>query len=73
MLSNSLRQKAQTDFGFAAFFGVPFGFTGTRVPAASAFLCSRWMRSFLEIGMLLYFEFCEDSLSDEVDSRKVKL
>jgi hypothetical protein len=37
---------------FAALTGVPFLWTCTRVPAASAFLCSREIRSFLEIGML---------------------
>jgi hypothetical protein len=50
--TRSFRQKAQIVFGFAAFTGVPLGLTGTRVPAASAFLCSRWMRSFLEMGMV---------------------
>jgi hypothetical protein len=29
------------DVGLGAFTGRPFGLTATRVPAASAFLCSR--------------------------------
>lgn len=32
--------------------GRPLGLTGARVPARSAFLCSRWIRAFLEIGMV---------------------
>jgi hypothetical protein len=31
------------DVGFGALTGSPFAFTGARVPAASAFLCSRWI------------------------------
>lgn len=41
LLTSSLRQKTQILFGLGALTGVPLGFTGTRVPAASAFLCSR--------------------------------
>jgi hypothetical protein len=40
------------DVGLGGFTGSPFGFTGTRVPAASAFLCSRWIFAFLEIGIV---------------------
>ena len=29
--------------GVGALTGLPFGLTGARVPAASAFLCSRWI------------------------------
>lgn len=42
------------DLGLAAFTGVPLGLTLARVPAASAFFCSRWMRSFLEIGIFSF-------------------
>lgn len=45
------------DLGLAAFTGVPLGLTLARVPAASAFFCSRWMRSFLEMGILFFFGF----------------
>lgn len=50
-LTSSFLQYTQIDMAFGGFLGVPLGFTGVRVPAASAFLCSREMRSFLEIGM----------------------
>lgn len=42
------------DLGLAAFTGVPLGLTLARVPAASAFFCSRWMRSFLEMGIFSF-------------------
>lgn len=50
-LTSSLRQNAQIDFGLACLTGVPFGLMAMRVPAASAFLCSFLMRSFLVIGI----------------------
>lgn len=50
--TSSLRQKAQIDFGLAALTGVPFAWTGARVPAASAFFCSFRTRSFFEMGMV---------------------
>lgn len=53
-LTSSLRQNAQMDLGLAAFTGVPLGLTLARVPAASAFFCSRWMRSFLEMGIFSF-------------------
>jgi len=31
------------EVGFGALTGRPFAFTGARVPALSAFLCSRWI------------------------------
>jgi hypothetical protein len=31
------------DVGFGALTGSPFALTGARVPALSAFLCSRWI------------------------------
>jgi len=37
--------------GLGALTGVPLGLTATRVPAASAFLCSRWTRAFFEMGI----------------------
>lgn len=39
------------EVGLGALTGRPLGFTAARVPAASAFLCSRAIRSFFEIGM----------------------
>jgi hypothetical protein len=51
-LASSFRQKAHIDISFFALTGVPLGLTGTRVPAASAFLCSLWTRSFLLIGIV---------------------
>lgn len=53
-LTSSLRQNAQMDLGLAAFTGVPLGLTLARVPAASAFFCSRWIRSFLEMGIFSF-------------------
>lgn len=50
--TSSLRQNAQIDFGLACLTGVPFGLMAMRVPAASAFLWSFLMRSFLVIGIL---------------------
>lgn len=55
--TSSLRQKAQITLALGGFTGVPLGLTGTRVPAASAFLCSREILSFLEMGIM-------DSLDD---------
>jgi len=40
------------DFGLGALTGRPLALTGARVPSASAFLCSRVRRSFLEIGIV---------------------
>lgn len=59
-LTSSLRQNAQMDLGLAAFTGVPLGLTLARVPAASAFFCSRWMRSFLEMGILFFLALTEE-------------
>lgn len=49
----SFLQNAQMDVSFFGFTGSPFAFTGARVPAASAFLCSRAMRSFFEMGIVV--------------------
>ncbi len=49
---DSRRVKALTiAVGFGALTGLPLGLTGARVPAASAFLCSRWTCS--QDGQLL--------------------
>jgi hypothetical protein len=65
-LTNSFLQKTQIDVAFAAFLGVPLGLTGTRVPAASAFLCSRWIRSFFEMGMLTLCDVCVKLFGDVI-------
>lgn len=41
------------DVGFGALTGNPFAFTGARVPALSAFLCSRWI--YVQIDKLEIF------------------
>ena len=48
----SFLQNAHSDVGLGALTGRPLALTGARVPAASAFLCSRATRSFFEIGMV---------------------
>jgi hypothetical protein len=40
------------DVGFGALTGRPFALTGARVPALSAFLCSRWI--FYTVSMSSY-------------------
>lgn len=62
-LTSSLRQNAQIDFGLACLTGVPFGLMAMRVPAASAFLCSFLMRSFLVIGILAVLGYDVGALS----------
>jgi len=53
VLTISLRQLAQREVGLGALTGRPFGFTGARVPAASALRCSRWTFIFLETGIVV--------------------
>lgn len=52
-LTSSFLQNAQSEVSFLGLTGRPFALTGARVPALSAALCSRAMRSFLEMGMAL--------------------
>lgn len=50
---SSFLQKAHREVSFFGLTGRPFALTGARVPALSAALCSRAMRSFLEMGIVL--------------------
>jgi len=40
------------EVGFGGLTGRPFAFTGARVPALSAFLCSRWICTTVSLGLL---------------------
>jgi hypothetical protein len=42
-MSRYYRTARTIEVGFGALTGRPLAFTGARVPAASALLCSRWI------------------------------